>query len=56
MYHMEPPNLTKSTCSEIHTYLTHIPKHVCNLPQTTVNIPIHNYPLRNAIKLKYKLR
>jgi len=32
-------------------YLTHIPKHVCTLPQTTVN-----YPLRNAPKLKYKLR
>ena len=56
MYHIEPQSLTKSTCSEIHTYLTHIPKHVCTLPQTTVHILIHSYPLRNAIKLKYKSR
>jgi len=48
---MEPQGLTKSACSEIHIYLTHIPKHVCTLPQTAVN-----YPLRNDPKLKYKLR
>jgi hypothetical protein len=56
MYHMEPQSLAMSTCPEIHKYLTHIPKHVCTLPQTTLHILIYNYPLRNAIKLKYKLR
>jgi len=39
---MEPQSLTKSTRSEIHTHLTHIPKHVCTLPQMTVHILIHN--------------